>query len=172
MLLIMARNGRPADGHAVGEVEPRASDRDRERVVDGLRTHAAEGRLTVEELEDRVQRALGARTAGELAALTRDLPDLAPLRMGARSPRARSAGRPEARTYVAVMVLLVAVWALAGAGYFWPVWPAVGWGFFLLVPGDGRGRCARGRRASWSTIPGVGRRLGDIEGRLFSARRA
>jgi hypothetical protein len=36
------------------------------------------------------------------------------------------------RTYLAVMALLVAIWALAGAGYFWPVWPAVGWGFFLL----------------------------------------
>jgi hypothetical protein len=146
MLSTMARNGSPANGYSVGEVEPRASDRDRERVVDELRTHAAEGRLTVEELEDRVQRALGARTAGELAALTRDLPDLAPPRVGARSPRPRSAARPEVRTYLAVMVLLVAVWALTGAGYFWPVWPAVGWGFFLLGPGGARGRCARGRR--------------------------
>jgi hypothetical protein len=112
----------------MSEVELRVSDGDRDRVVEELRAHAADGRLAVEELEDRVERALAARTAGELAALTRDLPERPALRPPARSWRAR----PEVRTYVAVMALLVAIWALSGAGYFWPVWPAVGWGFFLL----------------------------------------
>lgn len=129
----------------------RASDRDRERVVEELRTHAAEGRLTVEELEERVQRALDARTAGELASLTRDLPDPVRPRTRTRQPRRRSASRPEVRTYLAVMALLVAVWALAGAGYFWPLWPAVGWGVFLLAPGGARGGCAR-RRGRASSI--------------------
>jgi hypothetical protein len=32
------------------------------------------------------------------------------------------------------MALLIAIWALSGAGYFWPVWPLVGWGFFVLGP--------------------------------------
>jgi hypothetical protein len=112
----------------MSEVELRVSDRDRDRVVEKLRAHAAEGRLAVDELEDRAERALAARTAGELAALTRDLPERPPASPPARPWRAR----PEVRTYVAVMALLVAIWALAGAGYFWPVWPAVGWGFFLL----------------------------------------
>jgi Domain of unknown function (DUF1707) len=117
----------------------RVSDADRERIVDELRAHAVEGRLTVEELEERVQRALGARTASELVALTRDLPE----RPAPRPPAPRWWDRPELRTYLAVMALLVAIWALAGAGYFWPVWPAVGWGFFILTGPKGRGRAAR-----------------------------
>ena len=31
------------------------------------------------------------------------------------------------------MALLVAIWALSGGGYFWPAWPAAGWGFALLM---------------------------------------
>ena len=31
-------------------------------------------------------------------------------------------------TYLAVSALLVAIWALTGAGYFWPIWPMLGWG--------------------------------------------
>ena len=38
----------------------RASDDDRERVIDELRRHAGEGRLSVEELEERIERALAA----------------------------------------------------------------------------------------------------------------
>jgi hypothetical protein len=43
------------------------------------------------------------------------------------------------------MALLVAIWALTGMGYFWPVWPALGWGFALLVswPLCGHGRPQR-----------------------------
>jgi len=51
----------------------RASDVDRERVVAVLAEAASDGRLTLEEHSERVQRAYGARTLGELAALTRDL---------------------------------------------------------------------------------------------------
>jgi DUF1707 SHOCT-like domain len=52
----------------------RASHEDRDRVVDVLRVAAGDGRLTADELDERVERALTARTYGELAALTRDLP--------------------------------------------------------------------------------------------------
>lgn len=55
--------------------ELRASHSDRDQVVETLSDAAAEGRLTPEELDERVERALGARTLGELAALTRDLPE-------------------------------------------------------------------------------------------------
>ncbi len=54
--------------------ELRASHEDRDRVVDTLRTAAGDGRLTAEELDDRVERALSARNQGELAALVADLP--------------------------------------------------------------------------------------------------
>ncbi|MGW2516233.1 DUF1707 SHOCT-like domain-containing protein [Streptomyces sp. NPDC001617] len=52
----------------------RASHADRDRVVDVLRIAAGDGRLTVEELDERVEAALSARTVGELAVLTTDLP--------------------------------------------------------------------------------------------------
>jgi len=60
----------------------RASDADRERVVDRLRAAAAEGRLASHELEHRVGAALESRTYGELDATVADLP-------GARRPRRR-----------------------------------------------------------------------------------
>jgi hypothetical protein len=52
----------------------RASDAERERVVAFLRDNAAEGRLTADELEERVGRAYAAVTRGQLARLVRDLP--------------------------------------------------------------------------------------------------
>jgi hypothetical protein len=52
----------------------RASHGDRDRVVDQLRVAAGDGRLTSDELDARLERALSARTHGELAALTEDLP--------------------------------------------------------------------------------------------------
>jgi hypothetical protein len=33
---------------------------------------------------------------------------------------------------VALSVLLVAIWALTGAGYFWPIWPILGVGLGVL----------------------------------------
>ena len=55
-------------GHA------RASDRDRHRVSEELRIHCAEGRLDVEELERRLERAISASTIHQLAELVYDLP--------------------------------------------------------------------------------------------------
>jgi Domain of unknown function (DUF1707) len=52
----------------------RASDEDRERVVAALKDHCTAGRLTLEELPDRVERAYAATTLQELAELTDDLP--------------------------------------------------------------------------------------------------
>ena len=52
----------------------RASHADRDLAVDILRVAAGEGRLTVAELDERLEAALTARTIGELAALTADLP--------------------------------------------------------------------------------------------------
>lgn len=54
--------------------ELRASDADREKVADALREALAEGRLDMEEFGERLDVAYRARTYGELAPLTRDLP--------------------------------------------------------------------------------------------------
>ena len=35
--------------------------------------------------------------------------------------------------YLAVNALLVAVWALSGNGYFWPMWVMAGWGIGLIM---------------------------------------
>jgi Domain of unknown function (DUF1707) len=58
----------------MAEERMRASHEDRDRVVDLLRVAAGDGRLTSDELDERLERALSARTYGELAALTEDLP--------------------------------------------------------------------------------------------------
>ncbi|MEU3484173.1 DUF1707 SHOCT-like domain-containing protein [Streptomyces massasporeus] len=52
----------------------RASDADREKVADILRDALAEGRLDMEEFEERLDATYKARTYGELAPITRDLP--------------------------------------------------------------------------------------------------
>ena len=54
----------------------RASDADREELVEQLRRHHADGRLTLEELTERTERAYAARTLGDLDALATDLPSV------------------------------------------------------------------------------------------------
>ena len=56
------------------EVEVRASDAEREATVTRLRDAAAEGRLSLEELGERVEAADGARTRADLASVVADLP--------------------------------------------------------------------------------------------------
>lgn len=52
----------------------RASDAERERIAEVLREAVAEGRLDMEEFEERLGAAYAARTHGELEPLVRDLP--------------------------------------------------------------------------------------------------
>ncbi len=67
--------GGPSDLPAtVAGEELRASHADRDQVAELLRVAAGDGRLSPEELDDRLERALTARTYAELAALTADLP--------------------------------------------------------------------------------------------------
>ena len=66
-----------ADSEPGREVERsalRASHEDRDRVVELLRVSAGDGRLTAEELDERLELAMTARTYGELAKLVADLP--------------------------------------------------------------------------------------------------
>jgi Domain of unknown function (DUF1707) len=63
------------DGRGAGaRPELRASHDDRDRAVEILRVAAGDGRLTAAELDERLDAALTARTNGELAVLTADLP--------------------------------------------------------------------------------------------------
>ncbi|TDE09085.1 DUF1707 SHOCT-like domain-containing protein [Jiangella asiatica] len=52
----------------------RCSDVDRERVAEALRQAAGDGRLTLSELEERLEATFSARTYGDLQPITRDLP--------------------------------------------------------------------------------------------------
>jgi hypothetical protein len=105
----------------------RASDAEREEVIAALRTHAGDGRLDLDELDQRIETAYAAKTRRDLVALTSDLP---------RAPRAPRDERREfaehLRVYLSLMTMLVVIWALTGMGYFWPVWPIVGWGIGVV----------------------------------------
>ena len=61
-------------GGEIARNELRASYDDRDRVVELLRVSAGDGRLTAEELDERIELAMTARTYGELARLVSDLP--------------------------------------------------------------------------------------------------
>ncbi len=74
-----------------------ASDAERERASDTLRQASVEGRLTLDEFAERVERALAARTRDELQAVTSDLPASRPVSAVA-GPR-----RPAVRFSVAIM---------------------------------------------------------------------
>jgi hypothetical protein len=94
----------------------RASDAEREVVAETLRAHAAEGRLDPEELEERLERAYSAQLRGDLVPLTADLPVSPPA-------KPRPSGDVDVPPVVPLAVLLIVIWALTGAGYFWPMWP-------------------------------------------------
>ena len=96
----------PADEIAAGQGRLRASHTDREQVVGALQAAFVQGRLTADELDERVGQALAARTYAELAALTTDLPaDPTPAVQPAPAPPpapARRLQNPAARRAVKV----------------------------------------------------------------------
>ncbi|HEY1620067.1 MAG TPA: DUF1707 domain-containing protein [Streptosporangiaceae bacterium] len=75
----------------------RASHEDRDRVADVLRVAAGDGRLSADELDERLEKALTARTVGELVPLTADLPAVA----GAAMP-VTAGPAPEAKELVRI----------------------------------------------------------------------
>jgi hypothetical protein len=104
----------------------RASDADREAITERLRQAAAEGRLEPEELEERVEAALRARTYGELSPLVADLPRRQTSRRRAR-PVLVGAGAL-ALAGLAVVVAMVVIAAVVLTAAWW-----VAFALFWLV---------------------------------------
>jgi hypothetical protein len=87
----------------------RASDSDREQIAERLRNAMAEGRLSADELEERLESLFAARTYGELDALHADLPASRP----PRQPRARVARWAGALGAITLMLAVLGVLASA-----------------------------------------------------------
>lgn len=137
----------------------RAADSDRDRVSEALREHCAQGRITMDELNERLDRTYAAKTLGDLQAVTADLPEhdlydwpipaarrseLAP-QQGPVLVRRAASGGLRARVvagawaaYVSVNAICLGIWLvvlLAGGGLqgLWPLWVAGPWGVFLVL---------------------------------------
>ena len=106
------------------------SEADRERCARALREAHAAGRIDHDELEERLDLVLAARTSLELRAARRGLP-LTPPRPapGTLGRLHRAALGLHAAAYAGGNGAAVGVWALAGEGFFWPA--------ILLVPTTG-----------------------------------
>jgi hypothetical protein len=111
-----------------GREHQRVSDAEREHATTTLREHATAGRLTIDELDERLGSALAAPTQGELDELFEDLP--APPRSQPSSRhRAKALGvRIHTSVYLWASLAMIAIWAATDTGYFWPLWPILGWG--------------------------------------------
>lgn len=110
----------------------RVADADRERVAELLRHNYSEGRLTYAEFQERLEQAYASKTFADLDAVTVDLPTPAPARPDRQSVR-RARTRNHVITYVTIMLFLIVIWAITGAGYFWPIWPILGWGIGVVL---------------------------------------
>jgi hypothetical protein len=137
----------------------RASDRDRQEVVDRLRTALEDGRLQMEEYVERMGLAYQAVTYGDLAPLCADLPAWESMTAGrkphspATAPPAAAARRGVVAGLPAALKVLwtiwltavsvnVVVWALVSGttghlAYPWPVWVAGPYGAVLFAVSAG-----------------------------------
>lgn len=142
--------------------EMRASDAEREQTASVLEEQFAEGRLTHEELQDRLQQAYAARTIGQLANLTADLPAPSktppPARRSNLEVQRMKRVRDRVLAYVILMLFLIAIWAVSGQhGSFWPIWPIVIGAFILVFDVLGVERPGRHRRRQWRDGRGLER---------------
>jgi fatty acid desaturase len=119
----------------------RAGDREREKTANQLGQALAQGYLAMDEYETRLQATFAAHTTADLRQLVADLPlD----RIRRNDPRRQEARRRAARRgvqihlagYLAMVVIVLAVWLAvgltAGAWYFWPIWPILGAGIGVI----------------------------------------
>lgn len=140
----------------------RVSDEDRERAAHSLREHFAAGRLTQDELDERLEAVYTARTHGELAKLTADLPMLP------ASPAQRRAELAARRVHlqrrllqqsggaISAFVICTVIWLASGAqGQFWPMWVALA----VVIP------LVRGGWALYGPSPDLDRFEAELEAR-------
>ncbi|HEV7899913.1 MAG TPA: DUF1707 domain-containing protein [Planosporangium sp.] len=133
----------------------RASDAERERYAQIVRTAMSEGRLTLDEGEERLGQVYAAKYRDELSPLVADLPDTgrqgpqdsAQDSAGARAAFRKRLGRPA--VVVVVAGVLIGLWTLSGGHFFWPIIPLLllwfgvlrrrAWGGCGRWAGPGRG---------------------------------
>lgn len=134
----------------------RVGDSQRARAADQIGAAFIQGYLAMEEYETRLTQAFEAQTAGALAELVADLPAKQIRGRVSRRRAQRGAAALGVRihlvAYVAVSVLMIGIWlataVFAGAWYFWPVWPILGWGIGVIAHATSVTASARrGRRA-------------------------
>ncbi|CAN5138070.1 DUF1707 domain-containing protein [soil metagenome] len=117
----------------------RIGDVDRERTAAQLGLALSQGYLDFTEYEARMNRTFAVGTATELGTLTADLPQTIrrhdPQRQAAQARAAKLSVRIHVGAYLAMVVIVLTVWTataiVAGATYFWPVWPILGAGIGL-----------------------------------------
>jgi hypothetical protein len=114
--------GLPGAGSAT-----RASDAERDRAADALRRHHADGRLSTDELEERIGRAYAATTLGDLDQLFADLPRL---RSSEDERRPQRLGLWPPAFALQVIALLFAVAVVASVHTLFFIWPLM---FFLFL---------------------------------------
>jgi hypothetical protein len=142
----------------------RAADTDRDAVAHRLADHMSAGRLSLAEYEDRVGRAYAAKTYGELAELTHDLPSGRPAARPAPQPAAAGACGPWTGPWTAsswrraawsswagTALVVTTIWLLTSLSsgaflYFWPIWVIGPWGAVLLAQTLGGGPRPRQHR--------------------------
>ena len=113
----------------------RAADSDRDYATRLVEQARLDGRLTVEEAEERVARASASRSLGALLPLVGDLMAVATGPSAARGHRGHRFTRGGAMGWVGLALLFNAIWVMTSlsAGrplYYWPMWPL----FFMGLP--------------------------------------
>ncbi|GAA4909410.1 DUF1707 SHOCT-like domain-containing protein [Streptomonospora salina] len=120
----------------------RAGDADRDACAERLAVALREGRLGFDEYQDRLNRAIGATTVGELSPLTRDLPEPPAVpepaeEAGGRGKRVSPEWRERLepwRGLASVSVVLIGIWGVTSIIAAEPVlfWPMIPIGFMFL----------------------------------------
>jgi class 3 adenylate cyclase len=125
------------DRGTVPAEQRRVTDAERDHTIGVLRAATVDGSLDLDELAERIERAYRARTAGELVAVTHDLPaarrTVPPAPPPTRSIWRNGGFRSHLASWSVVNGFLVGIWAVSGGGHFWPFYPAAGWGIGLCM---------------------------------------